>query len=102
LVSQPSSGAVAEGVVQLPKGAAQVGAHLAAAQFTDVVLVVEQVRLQPPQFARSLTDCSQPVLASPSQSPNPLLQFGEHMVDLHVAVAFAKVAQGSQPEAVQP
>lgn len=89
-VSQPSSAAGAEGVVQFPRPTAHELVQTPPAQRRDTVPVAEHARPQPPQ-CRMLVErfVSQPVRGSPSQSSNPGLQLTiSHLPPLQRPVPF--------------
>jgi hypothetical protein len=75
---------------QLPKPVLQVpSVQLPFAQLS-LPLVNAHAVAQAPQLARELSGVSQPLVASPSQSPKPLLQaMRVQLPDAHVVLAFA-------------
>lgn len=89
--SQPSSAVGAAGFEQLPYSMRQVEVHRPPEHARDITLVVEQARPHAPQFATLVfVSTSQPLLATPSQSANPVLQVKPQTELVHLTVALAR------------
>jgi hypothetical protein len=92
LVSQPSSVAGAAGVAQLPEPRTHVDVQRPAEQISAATLALEQARLQAPQLSTSAPVLvSHPLLASPSQSVQPV----SHAPIAHAPAWQTAVACGS-------
>jgi hypothetical protein len=90
LASQPS--------ITTPLQSSNPASHAAIphtpAEHSGVAFGVWHAAPQPPQFWTSaLVGCSQPVLASPSQSSNPASHTSEHAPAAHTAVPFGPLGQ---------
>jgi hypothetical protein len=88
--SQPSSATP----LQSSNPASHPASEHTPAEHSAVPFGAEHTFPQPPQFWTSaLVGCSQPVLASPSQSSNPASHTSAHAPDWHTAVPFGPLGQ---------
>jgi hypothetical protein len=89
LLSQPSSGIEAEGMLQLSKPRAHVESQTPRLQSSDATFAALHARPHAPQLKTSVWKfASQPVATFMSQSPNPFAHVRVHAPLTHCGVAF--------------